>query len=71
MWVTAKIDAPTLKREKEKMQKVNGDTACTQFSSIFLINCWSSVVASVVLPQLCNLHCFFIYSFLLKEIGYG
>ena len=25
----------------------------------FLINCWSSVVASVVLPQLCNLHCIF------------
>ena len=24
-----------------------------------LINCWSSVVASVVLPQLCNLHCLF------------
>ena len=23
-------------------------------STIFLINCWSSVVASVVLPQLCN-----------------
>ena len=23
---------------------------------IFLKNCWSSVVASVVLPQLCNLH---------------
>ena len=27
------------------------------FFTIFLINCWSSVVASVVLPQLCNLHC--------------
>ena len=26
---------------------------------LFLINCWSSVVASVVLPQLCNLHFFF------------
>ena len=24
---------------------------------LFFINCWSSVVASVVLPQLCNLHC--------------
>ena len=23
-----------------------------------MINCWSSVVASVVLPQLCNLHCY-------------
>ena len=28
---------------------------------LFLINCWSSVVASVVLPQLCNLHCFFFF----------
>ena len=27
----------------------------------FLINCWSSVVASVVLTQLCNLHCFFFF----------
>ena len=27
----------------------------------FLINCWSSVVASVVLPQLCNLHCVFFF----------
>ena len=27
----------------------------------FLINCWSSVVASVVLPQLCNLHCLFFF----------
>ena len=28
------------------------------FPLIFLINCWSSVVASVVLPQFCaNLHC--------------
>ena len=26
----------------------------------FLINCWSSVVASVVSPQLCNLHCQFL-----------
>ena len=29
------------------------------FFFFFLINCWSSVVASVVLPQLCNLHCLF------------
>ena len=30
------------------------------FFCSFLINCWSgvTVVASVVLPQLCNLHCF-------------
>ena len=27
------------------------------FVVVSLINCWSSVVASVVLPQLCNLHC--------------
>ena len=26
-------------------------------NNAFLINCGSSVVASVVLPQLCNLHC--------------
>ena len=26
----------------------------------FLINFWSSVVASVALPQLCNIHCFFV-----------
>ena len=32
------------------------------FFFFFLINCWSSVVASVVLPQLCNLHCFFFFS---------
>ena len=33
---------------------------------VVLINCWSSVVASVVLPQLCNLHCpnFFQLTFL-------
>ena len=31
----------------------------------FLKNCWSSVVASVALPQLCNLHCvFFPFYFL-------
>ena len=30
---------------------------------IFLINCWSSVVASVVLPQFCNVHCPFYPSF--------
>ena len=29
------------------------------YFSFLLINCWSSVVASVVLPQLCNLHCLF------------
>ena len=29
-----------------------GETFCVVF--IFLINCWSSVVASVVLPQLCK-----------------
>ena len=29
------------------------------FFFFFLKNCWSSVVASVVLPQLCNLHFFF------------
>ena len=28
------------------------------FFFFFLINCWSSVVASVVLPQLCNIHFF-------------
>ena len=42
---------------------LNPQFAYTQHSQtltnilINLINCWSSVVASVVLPQLCNLHC--------------
>ena len=32
----------------------------------FLINCRSSVVASVVLPQLCNIHCMFFFSIFLS-----
>ena len=35
-------------------------TFCTNVEFFFPINCWSSVVASVVLPQLCNLH-FLLY----------
>ena len=38
------------------------------FLFFFLINCWSSVVASVVLPQLCNHHCpFFFDNFARKQ----
>ena len=33
---------------------------CVCVCFFFLINCWSSVVASVVLPQLCHLHCLFV-----------
>ena len=35
------------------------------FPLFFLINYWSSVVASVVLPQLCNHH--FLFCFFLKK----
>ena len=37
----------------------------------FLINCWSSAVASVVLPQLCNLHCQFCCGSGGREMGKG
>ena len=36
----------------------------------FLKNCWSSVVASVVLPQLCNLHCSFFFRFSRAHISF-
>ena len=37
-----------------------GHPRTLESSLFFLINCWSSV-ASVVLPQLCNLHCLFLF----------
>ena len=48
-----------VKQRQSRFQNPVGDGGCgevTHFFSFFLINCRSSVVDSVVLPQLCNLH---------------
>ena len=37
-------------------------------SCFFLINYWSSVVASVVLPQLCNIHCVFFFGSSVRDV---